>query len=426
MINNNIRFFKPNDPYYYEVDNLPIDDLISNCVDLQNQLNVLVSEEVYSIDTWLEVFLDKTIYEARTLFDTPGLTGVPTEGDGLAFQDGEWTPKLLFDAAPTVFSDVSMTTPNSNTNDSDKDALIASSIGGTFVWKSSDEVTTDNYAVSSWLEIKDKTDWTVWQGYLTPQAWPNLTATDSWIPTAGNWAPLMFNSWDIDGYPDTDHPLNPHYAHQQYWDTGVSSNLMMTHNLPWRNGDWKRHRRCWSFHQVWYDEEILDKRFGFFNPLHPPSKENPYVTRDAIIYGRVGGSLVTQALLDQITEYQMQLSSLSYAAANEPRKSKMNLVNLNGLDWGEGSYTAPGGLIFKWAKFDRISNSDIKYEQSWDDPFPRECIHASVGGHAYENDAQPDMLSQIHGFSRSTVTIRLQEVARLEALQSGIILAIGY
>jgi hypothetical protein len=426
MINNNIRFFKPNDPYYYEVDNLPIDDLISNCVDLQNQLNVLVSEEVYSIDTWLEVFLDKTIYEARTLFDTPGLTGVPTEGDGLAFQDGEWTPKLLFDAAPTVFSDISMTTPNSNTNDSDKDALIASSIGGTFVWKSSNEVTTDNYAVSSWLDIQDMTDWSIWQGYLRPQAWPNATTTDSWMPTNGSFTPLMFRSWDIDGYPDTDYPLNPHYAYQQYWSTGLSS-LNETHNLPWRNHvDFDTRHRCWNFHPVWYDEEILDKRFGFFNPLYPPSKENPYVTKDAIVGGYVGGSLVTQSLLDEITEYQMQLSSLSYAAANEPRKSRMNLVNLNGQLWGQGSYTAPGGLIFKWAKFDRISNADQEKIQYWDDPFPRECIHASVGGHAHQDSAQPDMLSQIHGFNRSSVTMRLQEVARLAALQSGIILAIGY
>ena len=40
-IKENIRLYKPDDPYYYEVDNLPISDLLENCVRLQDQLDEL-------------------------------------------------------------------------------------------------------------------------------------------------------------------------------------------------------------------------------------------------------------------------------------------------------------------------------------------------------------------------------------------------
>jgi len=43
-INRNIRYYKPNDPYYYEVDNLPLQDLLNNDVDLQAQVNALDSK----------------------------------------------------------------------------------------------------------------------------------------------------------------------------------------------------------------------------------------------------------------------------------------------------------------------------------------------------------------------------------------------
>lgn len=42
-VNRNIRYYKPNDPYYYEVDNLPLQDLLNNDVDLQAQVDALDS-----------------------------------------------------------------------------------------------------------------------------------------------------------------------------------------------------------------------------------------------------------------------------------------------------------------------------------------------------------------------------------------------
>ena len=42
-ISENIRFYKPNDPYYFEVDNLPLTDLLSNDKDLQIQVDSLTA-----------------------------------------------------------------------------------------------------------------------------------------------------------------------------------------------------------------------------------------------------------------------------------------------------------------------------------------------------------------------------------------------
>ena len=40
-INKNIRFYQPNDPYYYQVDNLPLVDLLNNDIALENRLTEL-------------------------------------------------------------------------------------------------------------------------------------------------------------------------------------------------------------------------------------------------------------------------------------------------------------------------------------------------------------------------------------------------
>ena len=38
-INTNIRFYQPNDPYYFEVDNLPLTDLLNNDITLENRIS---------------------------------------------------------------------------------------------------------------------------------------------------------------------------------------------------------------------------------------------------------------------------------------------------------------------------------------------------------------------------------------------------
>ena len=45
-INTDIRFFKPNDPYYYEVDNLPLLDLLKNDVILRDEINKILDVSI--------------------------------------------------------------------------------------------------------------------------------------------------------------------------------------------------------------------------------------------------------------------------------------------------------------------------------------------------------------------------------------------
>jgi len=40
-VNTNIRFYQPNDPYYWEVDNLPLTDLVTNDLLLQSRIESL-------------------------------------------------------------------------------------------------------------------------------------------------------------------------------------------------------------------------------------------------------------------------------------------------------------------------------------------------------------------------------------------------
>ena len=41
-IKEDIRFYLPSDPYYYQVDNLPLQDLLDNDIKLQDQLDAFL------------------------------------------------------------------------------------------------------------------------------------------------------------------------------------------------------------------------------------------------------------------------------------------------------------------------------------------------------------------------------------------------
>ena len=61
-INEDIRFYLPADPYYYQVDNLPLQDLLNNDVRLQDQLDVLTADSSVTLArngfTELQPFID--------------------------------------------------------------------------------------------------------------------------------------------------------------------------------------------------------------------------------------------------------------------------------------------------------------------------------------------------------------------------------
>ena len=46
IINENIRFYKETDPYYWEVDNLPLQDLLANDKELEEAIHKLVEVKI--------------------------------------------------------------------------------------------------------------------------------------------------------------------------------------------------------------------------------------------------------------------------------------------------------------------------------------------------------------------------------------------
>tara|TARA_R110000765_G_scaffold84080_1_gene162878 strand:- start:283 stop:1413 length:1131 start_codon:yes stop_codon:yes gene_type:complete len=73
-INEKIRFFKANDPYYYEVDNLPLIDLLENDKSLRDEINdILLNNQVWATENFVTDRIQLTI-------GTPGTINI--SGDG--------------------------------------------------------------------------------------------------------------------------------------------------------------------------------------------------------------------------------------------------------------------------------------------------------------------------------------------------------
>jgi len=80
-IKENIRFFKPNDPYYYEVDNLPLIDLLNNDKILRDEINfILAANSNYASEAYVQTNIQAAIGSAGE---------VDIDGDGItpAFTD---------------------------------------------------------------------------------------------------------------------------------------------------------------------------------------------------------------------------------------------------------------------------------------------------------------------------------------------------
>ena len=80
-IKENIRFFKPNDPYYYEVDNLPLIDLLNNDKILRDEINLILAADTnYASEAYVQTNIQAAIGSAAE---------VDIDGDGItpAFTD---------------------------------------------------------------------------------------------------------------------------------------------------------------------------------------------------------------------------------------------------------------------------------------------------------------------------------------------------
>ena len=77
-IKENIRFFKPNDPYYYEVDNLPLIDLLNNDKILRDEINaILTSYANFASENYVQTNIQNAIGSAG-IVDIDGDGTLPT------------------------------------------------------------------------------------------------------------------------------------------------------------------------------------------------------------------------------------------------------------------------------------------------------------------------------------------------------------
>jgi len=87
-----VRKYKPNDPYYYEVDNLPIEELESNCVTLNTNIRTIrdtvvteytsedtvntkiAAAQAYTHNTWAfgpyQTYLEGNLFDSNLTFNT--------------------------------------------------------------------------------------------------------------------------------------------------------------------------------------------------------------------------------------------------------------------------------------------------------------------------------------------------------------------
>ena len=88
-------FYKPNDPYYYEVDNVPLEHLWENQKRLQAQIDEFPLFSMVATKQWVEDnFVDNVTYTERSLTDISDVDApFPTDGDMLGFDaaNNAWT-----------------------------------------------------------------------------------------------------------------------------------------------------------------------------------------------------------------------------------------------------------------------------------------------------------------------------------------------
>ena len=95
QIKQTIRMYGPNDPYFWEVDNLPLEDLLENTARLQAQINEFPDFSIYATTGELEAqFVKIPDYNNRTLEDLEEDFNFslrdPQENDVLLFTNGFW------------------------------------------------------------------------------------------------------------------------------------------------------------------------------------------------------------------------------------------------------------------------------------------------------------------------------------------------
>tara|TARA_R110000824_G_scaffold263766_12_gene452584 strand:+ start:2406 stop:3488 length:1083 start_codon:yes stop_codon:yes gene_type:complete len=83
-INEKIRFYKANDPYYYEVDNLPLIDLLENDKSLRDELNSII----YNNQSWATLYYVDSV--AQSAVGDVNIIDISKDGDRLPNNVVDW------------------------------------------------------------------------------------------------------------------------------------------------------------------------------------------------------------------------------------------------------------------------------------------------------------------------------------------------
>tara|TARA_R110000765_G_scaffold324072_2_gene415721 strand:+ start:3025 stop:4185 length:1161 start_codon:yes stop_codon:yes gene_type:complete len=367
MINENIRFFKPNDPYYYEVDNMPIDGLIENCVSLQNEIDAIPSAEVFVTGDWLNNFLLKTTYESRTIGNITDVATNPQPGFCLVFEGGVWTPKLLKDTLSTSFDNVNIDNPSTG--------QLLKKVSGQ--WQA-DDVLVGATMLSEFTDIEH-------------------TAANSWESFGKGWPnpPITCQGLRPDGSPES-----------TGWSDGWGTTQF---HAAHSDGNWP---------------ETMFETAGY-----EPSKDNPYITDGYIdsIFGAGAGN-ARAATMQDIADLAIIVSSmvdLDWGSENElnwwtspfhmdnPRGKYMDLSP--GDMWsGDGSYMAPNGFHIQWSTGTHDANYDYTFRLNWPKSFRNKCLGVHVCGTpgitgTTTSYHQNYLSAQLQSFDIHGATVRLQQ-----------------
>tara|TARA_R110002096_G_C14508361_1_gene715940 strand:- start:93 stop:1178 length:1086 start_codon:yes stop_codon:yes gene_type:complete len=166
-INENIRFYKVNDPYYYEVDNLPLIDLVANDKILRDELNLIIlASTKWATQSFVRTKVQSAVGSLQYI-DIEG-AGIVVPNNVVDWVLGNGYVKLS-DLDLTSYATYSWITNQQFIND----AKLLTYGYGTSSWVLAQQYITENwvagqlFATQTWVELKDYVteQWIIDQGY---------------------------------------------------------------------------------------------------------------------------------------------------------------------------------------------------------------------------------------------------------------------
>ena len=125
-----IRWYKPNDPYYYEVDNLPLKSIRSNSVTIKQKVNEII-DKMYTIVEIDAMFDALVLVEYTTELTDVATTPATQQGEVLVWDGAsQYVPRKL------DLADMTRHNPNNGPQEKDQYEVVVNPATGekTFEW----------------------------------------------------------------------------------------------------------------------------------------------------------------------------------------------------------------------------------------------------------------------------------------------------